>query len=265
MEYTDGILLAAHRGDKKNCPENTMPAFQKALERGVDMIETDIHRTADGVLILMHDRNTLRTTGVDGLIDAMTLEEIRKLDAGATFAGEFKGTAVPTVQEFMEWLQGNELLINWELKDYPDEVGDEAAFAAADQLIDRIEENGLTERSMLNTFSDRVLEHIAQRIGKRMPLHGQGIRNCQRTRDQAQMPQSELYDWCCLYPEEAGHKPGEYPQNFAYCLEHGILPCVCVPDVLEDYARYIELGCRMFTSNDIDEADRILRELGLRN
>ena len=60
------IILAAHRGDKKRYPENTLPAFEAALRFGVDMIETDVHMTRDGHLIIMHDRNLKRTAGYDG-------------------------------------------------------------------------------------------------------------------------------------------------------------------------------------------------------
>ena len=50
------VILAAHRGDKKKCPENTMPAFENALRFGVDMIETDVHMTSDSASVLIHDR-----------------------------------------------------------------------------------------------------------------------------------------------------------------------------------------------------------------
>ena len=74
----DRIILAAHRGDRKTAPENTMPAFEKAIAFGVDMIETDVHMTKDGELIIMHDRNTVRTTGYDGLTDKMTFADLFK-------------------------------------------------------------------------------------------------------------------------------------------------------------------------------------------
>jgi len=264
MEYHGNVILAAHRGDKKNCPENTMPAFERALALGVDMIETDIHMTCDGQLVLMHDRSTLRTTGVDGFIDRMSFEQIKKLDAGAVFGEAFRNTQVPSVRDFMEWLRSNDLLINWELKDYPSEVGDDFAFRAADTLIEMIEAYDLGERSMINSFSDRVLEHVFLQHGHRYPLHGQGILKGSKAKDTAATSQEELYDWCCLYPDAAESKPLDFPRNFAYCAEHSILACVCVPDVLEEYAEYVKLGCRMFTSNDIEQADRILRALNLR-
>ncbi len=260
----DRIILAAHRGDRKMCPENTMPAFEKAIAFGVDMIETDIHMTVDGELIIMHDRNTLRTTGYDGLTDQMTFAEIKTLDAGSWFSPEYKNTPVPSVKEFIALVKDTDVLINWELKDFPTVVGDDFAFRTADKLIALIEENGLTARSMVNSFSDRVLEHIVQNHGHKFPVHGQGILRCQKTKDKAEIPQTELYDWCCLYRDEPEGKALDYPHNFAYCLENGIHPCVCVPDIPEDYRRYLALGCRMFTSNDIYEADRILSAFGVR-
>ena len=260
----DRIILAAHRGDRKTCPENTMPAFEKAISFGVDMIETDIHMTKDGKLIIMHDRNTVRTTGHDGFTDQMTFEEIKTLDAGSWFSPEYKNTPVPSVEEFIALIKDTQMLINWELKDFPTVVGDDFAFCATDKLIALIEENGLASRSMVNSFSDRILEHIWKNHGHKFPIHGQGILQCQKTKDKAEVLQTELYDWCCLYPDEAGKKPLDYPDNFAYCQANNILPCVCIPDIQEDYERYIALGCRMFTSNDIYKADEILKAAGQR-
>ena len=258
------IILAAHRGDRKNCPENTMPAFESALRLGVDMIETDIRMTLDGELVLMHDRALERTAGAEGLTDKLTLSEIRTLDAGAWFSDDFINTPIPTVKEFIVLIKERDVLINWELKDYPNQVGEDFAFATADKLIELIKSNGLENRSMLNSFSDKVLMHVRSALGNAFPIHGQGIHRCSRSVDTADMKREELYDWCCLYPEKAGLRPLDFPENFLYCNENGILPCVCVPDTLETYKRYIELGCRMFTSNDIYEADKILRQLGVR-
>lgn len=264
MKYNNQIILAAHRGDRKLFPENTMPAFESAVKFGADMIETDIHMTADGELIIMHDRNALRTTGFDGLTNEMTLKDIEKLDAGRLFSDQFAHTAVPTVQEFIAFIKPTGLLINWELKDYPTELGDEFAFRSADRLADLIIGSGLSERSMFNSFSDRVLEHIRLKYGDTFAIHGQGIHNCQRTKDKAGMDQKTLYDWCCLYPDVKGASPLDFPENFRYCADHSVLPCVCVKDEMEAYKKYIGLGCRMFTSNDIYEADRILRALKAR-
>ena len=258
------VILAAHRGEKKYHPENTMPAFVAALEAGVDMIETDIHMTADGELIIMHDRSALRTAGVDRFVTDMTLSEIKELDAGIWMAEEFAGTPVPTVREFMQWIAPTQLLINWELKDYPCEVGAELAFESADKLIELIYEYGLEDRSMVNSFSNQVLEHIVFAHGHTFPVHGQGIHICRRTKDEASIPEEELFDWCCMYPKVKGENPVDYPENFMHCVEHGIIPCVCIPDLEETYGKALELGCKMFTSNDIYAGTEVLKKLSVR-
>ena len=258
------VILAAHRGEKKYHPENTMPAFVAALEAGVDMIETDIHQTADGELVIIHDRSALRTAGVDRFVTDMTLAEVRQLDVGGWMAPEFVDTGVLTVREFMEWIRPTHLLINWELKDYPGEVGEEIAFSSADKLLDLIDEYGLADRSMVNSFSNQVLEHIVGKVGHKVPVHGQGIHKVRRTKDEVKTPEEDLFDWCCMYPNELGHNPVEYPENFAHCVENGILPCVCIPDLMETYEKAISYGCKMFTSNDIYAATEVLNALGVR-
>lgn len=251
------VILAAHRGDRANYPENTIAAFKSALLLGADMIETDIRMTKDGELVLIHDRSTLRTSGIDKNVDECTLEELRKIDVGS-------GERVPTVREFLELIKDSDMLVNWELKIYPADFGDEYAFEVADKLLSMIEEFGFEKRSMLNSFSIRVLEYIYKKSPKRFPIHGQGINLCSRSKDAADISEEELFDWCCLYGHEKGEGPLDREDSFNYCREHGILPCICIKDDLDAYRRAIELGCRMFTSNDITLADAILKELGVR-
>lgn len=252
------IILAAHRGDKFNYPENTMPAFKAAVDFGVDMIETDIRMTKDGELVLIHDRSTLRTTGIDKNIDEMTLTEVKKLDAGCTFAKPIK-TKIPTVREFLELVKSTNILVNWEFKVYPDNF--DTAFEVVEKLVDLIEEYNMVERSMMNSFSAKVLEYIYKKYKDKFPIHGQGIYNCRRSCDSAETNEAELFDWCCLYPNETGFKALDFKENFDFCNKNGILPCLCIPDTLEDYKIAIDYGCRMFTSNNILEAARILAEL----
>ena len=92
--YMNGsrILLGGHRGDRKHFPENTMPAMRAAVEMGCDAIETDVRRTKDGHLVLIHDRDVARTTNGHGNVDEMTLTELRALDAGSWKDPAFAGT-----------------------------------------------------------------------------------------------------------------------------------------------------------------------------
>lgn len=264
MIYDGKVILAAHRGERRRYPENTIPAFEAAIALGADMIETDIRMTRDGELVVIHDASTLRTTGAEGIIGDMTLAEIKKLDAGSWHSPEHSGTRIPTVEEFIELILPSGILVNWEIKDYPQDRGDAFAFETTDKLLDMIHKYGLADRSMLNSFSDRVLERVYSASGGELCIHGQGIAACARSKDIANVDRETLYNWCCLYPNVRGERPIDYPENFEYCNERGIFPCVCVPDELDTYKKYIELGCRMFTSNDIVAADKILRELGKR-
>ena len=106
--------IMAHRGNKVKCPENTLAAFRRALEDGADIIETDIHPTADGTFICIHDATVNRTTNGNGEVEAMTLEEIRQLNAANGHSG-FANEKVPTLQEFIELIP-QDVAIALELK-----------------------------------------------------------------------------------------------------------------------------------------------------
>ena len=89
------ILIIGHKGANAIAPENTLMSFKKAIELKADMIEFDIHETKDGEIVIIHDSDTISTTGVHGLIKDMTLEEIKKLDAG-------EGEKIPTLLELIK-------------------------------------------------------------------------------------------------------------------------------------------------------------------
>ncbi|MBM3970149.1 MAG: glycerophosphodiester phosphodiesterase [Planctomycetes bacterium] len=93
------IEFIAHRGESYDAPENTLAAFRLAWERKVSTIELDVHRTKDGELIVCHDANTKKTTGVDKAIKNSTLAELRTLDAGSWKGKRFAGEKLPTLAE----------------------------------------------------------------------------------------------------------------------------------------------------------------------
>ena len=115
-------LFFAHRGGGGEAPENTMPAFEKAVESGVDVLELDVHSTSDGELVVHHDRSLERTTNRTGLIDENTLEELGEVDAGFAFSSDGgqtypfrgRGVRIPTLREV--FLRFPDKLINIEIK-----------------------------------------------------------------------------------------------------------------------------------------------------
>lgn len=257
------VLLAAHRGDKTNFPENTMPAMEAAVALGCDMIETDVHMTKDGYLVLIHDPDVERTTNGSGPVTQMTLAEVRELDAGSWKDEKFTGTKVPTVEEFMEYISKTDLMVNWELKDYPADVGEEFAFECADKLAEMIERYGMTERSMMNSFSEQVLLHMAEAWPGKFVIHGQGIHTCSKRKDIPARPPETFFDWVCMYNKTPEH-PAGVKEDYEYAKAHDIIPCICFDDTEELYKQALDLGCRMFTSNDPGKGIEILKKLGMR-
>ncbi|WP_166969488.1 glycerophosphodiester phosphodiesterase [Brevibacterium atlanticum] len=102
-------LVIAHRGASEDWPENTIPAFMAGIDQGADMIETDVHMSADGELIIMHDTTVDRTTDArtlypgrtDRSIAAMNAAQIATLDAGRWKGEQFAGIGVPRLAEVL--------------------------------------------------------------------------------------------------------------------------------------------------------------------
>ena len=102
------MLIYGHRGASGMQPENTLVAFRQAIDDGADGIEFDVRATADGVPVLLHDRDIGRTTDGHGFVDELTLAELRQWDAGS-------GEQVPTLAEALE-LVADRVRLNIEIK-----------------------------------------------------------------------------------------------------------------------------------------------------
>jgi glycerophosphoryl diester phosphodiesterase len=120
--FADGPLAFAHRGGAALWPENTLLAFQHALELGVDFIESDLRMTRDGALVLHHDARVDRTTNGAGAVADLTLEGVKRLDAGYRFTRDGRSfpyrnasLTVPTLEEALSAFPS--LRYNLEIKD----------------------------------------------------------------------------------------------------------------------------------------------------
>ncbi len=112
------INVISHRGANIYAPQNTLPAFRRALEIGVDGFETDVHLSQDGTLVLCHNYTIDKTSDGKGSISQMTLGQLKAHDFGSYFSPKFVGTQIPTLQEFLELVRQNGGLrvLNIELK-----------------------------------------------------------------------------------------------------------------------------------------------------
>lgn len=142
--------VMAHRGASTETPENTMAAFQKAIDDMADYIELDVQLTSDGEVIVMHDSNAYRTTGVDENIANMTYKEVRRLDAGSWYSVEYKGEKVPGLREVLELAQGK-IKLNIELK--PADNSEELAR----KTVALIEKYNMENDCVITSFSSSAL------------------------------------------------------------------------------------------------------------
>lgn len=109
------VMVMAHRGNSTVAPENTLPAFMSAIEVGADAIELDVQLTKDGEVIVLHDTNLARTTGIKKNVWDVTYDEIKDLDNGSFFSPEFSSTKIPTLRQVLE-LCKNKIYLNIEIK-----------------------------------------------------------------------------------------------------------------------------------------------------
>jgi glycerophosphoryl diester phosphodiesterase len=115
-----GVKITAHRGHSRAAPENTLSAIRKAIEAGADYAEIDVQRTADGVVVLLHDRDLKRVAGDARRLDTLHYDEVRQLDVGSWFGPEFAGERLPTLAEAIHLARGK-IKLNIELKYYGDD------------------------------------------------------------------------------------------------------------------------------------------------
>ncbi|WP_259126153.1 glycerophosphodiester phosphodiesterase [Leucobacter aridicollis] len=132
--------IISHRGAAALAPENTLAAMRIAFDQGVDFVEADLHLTADGVPVLMHDPTVDRTTTGTGPVANLTLAQIQGLDAGSWFDGAFAGERVPTLEAFLDELAPTNSRALIELKgSWNDEqVAAAVALLDARYLMDRV-------------------------------------------------------------------------------------------------------------------------------
>jgi glycerophosphoryl diester phosphodiesterase len=139
--------VIAHRGASAYRPENTLPAYELAVEQAADMIEVDLHRTRDGAVVVAHDAELERIGGRGEIGDA-TLAEVRTLDAGA-------GARVPTLDELLDGF-GARIPFNLELKQSG--RGPYAGLPAA--ALAAVRARGLERRTLWSSFYDPVLHEL---------------------------------------------------------------------------------------------------------
>ena len=250
----DNIFVAAHRGWCSDYPENTMLAFKKAVEIGVDQLETDVRVTKDNELVLIHDATVDRTTNGSGKVRDFTLAELKELDAG-------RGEKIPTFIEFMEFIKDHPTMtLDIELKERPDEIDAEVSYAITDRVLKIIDDYGFTDRVVINTFSAQLHEYINDKYANKYRQHVYfPVMHMKHTeRD----PLDDAY-CCCMFKAFYSTVNMARKEEFDYCASRGVEPWAgaCVKDE-KTVDMAIERGATLITCNNPDVVLDLLRKKG---
>lgn len=150
----------AHRGARKEKPENSLAAFRRAIELGADGFELDVQRTADGKLIVIHDETLDRVSGRSGRVVKLSWSEIQSYNIAAFRAAEgFAPMRVPLLEEVLDLMRGTKLCCNIELKNsvepYP---------GLEDEVIALVSRMGLSEQIVYSSFSPESVKRLSQKL-----------------------------------------------------------------------------------------------------
>lgn len=156
-------LVFGHRGSAGDMPENTLPSFDKALADSADVLETDIHLTKDGQIVVFHDDFLDGTTNGSGRIENHTLAELKKLDAaykfsrdgGKTFPFRGQGITIPTLDEIFTRYKGVKFNIDMKTKNP----------ALVKKVSEKIDEYGRADLTIMGSFNHASIKGLRKLQG----------------------------------------------------------------------------------------------------
>lgn len=153
----------AHRGASGYAPENTIPAFELALEQGAEAFELDVQLTRDDQVVVIHDETLERTTNGTGWVADHSLEDLRRLDASYGHE-KFAGTPMPTLEEVFALVKDTTTRLNLELKN-----SRMAYKGLEERVLGLIQGHDMADRVIISTFNHYSLRHLVA-LGATQPL-----------------------------------------------------------------------------------------------
>lgn len=148
--------VISHRGANKVAPQNTIEAFKKSVQFRADGFETDVHLTSDGVPVICHNYTIDKTSDGKGAIATNTLEYLRRFDFGSYFHHTFRGTEIPTLEEFLSLSErANLKVLNIEIKSPRNKD-----YKIADIIIEAVKAHNLFDKLLISSFDPDLLVYI---------------------------------------------------------------------------------------------------------
>ena len=149
------VIVTAHRGASGHAPENTLASFNKAIQLGADFCELDVQETSDGVLIVIHDKNFKRTSGVDKNIWEASYKDTKQIDVGSWYGKEFAGEKVSRFDEVIEAVKGK-VKLNIELKTNGHQV------KLAEKVVELLTQKDFLENCIITSFDFALINKVKE-------------------------------------------------------------------------------------------------------
>ncbi|MFX0100211.1 MAG: glycerophosphodiester phosphodiesterase [Candidatus Hodarchaeota archaeon] len=230
-------IITAHRGLSHQYPENTLLAFQKAIEIGAGMLELDIRLSGDGKIVVCHDGNLIRASGKKGMVKDLDYDEILKYDVGM-------GQHVPLLSDVLDLIRGTNVKLLIEFK----------AFEAEQLVLDLMKERGMEKQVMYASMLFPVMMELRDldKDAILCPSMGKLYNfNLKEILDLVKSVQGQYLniDYTCITKElvDSAH-------------DEGIGVQAGTPDELDDMIRMVEIGADVLVTNEPDKILRYLNE-----
>ncbi|MCP4114740.1 MAG: glycerophosphodiester phosphodiesterase [Desulfobacteraceae bacterium] len=248
MQDHERVLNIAHRGGGDLAPENTLTAYETALSAGADVLEMDVHLTADGHVVVSHDGTVDRCTDGSGPISAFSLEDLKELNAGYNFTPDGvtypyreEGTAleIPTLGEVFDAYQGRDVFFVLEIKP-------ENNIEITEKVLDLIQEFDMEDRIVMGAFNKESLD--AARI--RSAVRGMNLLTSFAT--------EEVIEFLAL-PDGVLDLNKHRPKGAILQIPLAEIPLI--PPLIMDKARELDLKVQVWTVNDPGDMEWLINDL----
>ena len=237
---TNHILIIGHRGAYRYPPENSLKSFSRAIHLGAEYTEFDIRQSKDGEIVIMHDENTFRTTGFNGLIKNMTLKDLKELDCG-------EGEKIPTLHELIKIAKGK-IRLFCEIK----------AKGLEGKLVEILTEDNLLESTIIDSFYIGELLKIQElaptlKLGLVVPIDESFVPEWEQRRDLIHTSINNNFTYIITRFKNVDQK------FIKYSHDNNIKVIVYPVNTKIIMKRFISMGVDGMIVNDIFKAKRELK------
>lgn len=243
------IMVHAHRGASAYAPDNTIPAFKKALEMKADAFEFDVHLSSDGYAVVTHDYKVNRCSNGTGYVKDKSLKELKALDVGSWYNPEFQGEKIPTLEEVMDLVRNTYTVLNIEIEANPGFYNE----GIEKKVIEIIKAFSMENRVIISCFNHYALAEVK----KLAPEIKTGILDLATMYKPWEYAKS--FGANAIHP----HHHTIFPETIKACKENNIMVNTWTVDKPEDIRRAVDMGVTGIITNVPDIARRVLDELNL--